>query len=403
MTVRQWTLTGLCRSIVDSSRVRLLTFTLRAMADFLPRFYRLAVRVDAHYDALSRKLRQKLGIAPPLRILPYRGYGTPERAVIKARVLEDRHVRPPQERYTLVGSAVASYKRYMTREVPGAHVAVRWGDKRWEGTTDEEGFLELWVPPPDGVRSGWHMVELELLSPDAEGVSRVAAPVRMAGPGAEFGVISDIDDTVIVTGVTDLLKRAWALFLTEHRVRLPFPGVDAFYAALQHGRGTNADNPIFYVSSSPWNLYEHLDEFLSLHKIPTGPLLLRDWGLSSQGFAPGGGHGHKLEKIRAVLGTLSHLPFILIGDSGQEDAEHYRTIVREFPGRILCVYIRNVPGHQRRAEELALIAEDIRAAGSQMLAVDDTTEAARHAAREGWIQWREVREVEAHRREDAAR
>ncbi|MCP3137033.1 App1 family protein [Pyxidicoccus xibeiensis] len=373
------------------------------MADLFPAFYRLAVRVDAHYDALSRRLRQKLGIAPPLRILPYRGYGTAERAVIKARVLEDRHVRPPQQRHTLVGSAIASYKRYMTREIPGAHVAVRWGDKRWEGTTDEEGFLELWVPPPEGVRSGWHMVELELLSPEAEGVPRVAAPVRVAGSSAEYGVISDIDDTVIVTGVTDVLKRAWALFLTEHRVRLPFPGVDAFYEALQRGRGGEADNPIFYVSSSPWNLYEHLDEFLALHHIPTGPLLLRDWGLSSTGFAPGGGHGHKLEKIRGLMETMQRLPFILIGDSGQEDAEHYRTIVREFPGRILCVYIRTVPGHPLRAQELERIGLDIREAGSQLLVVDDTTAAARHAARAGWIQWREVHEVEVHRREDAAR
>ncbi|QSQ21394.1 DUF2183 domain-containing protein [Pyxidicoccus parkwayensis] len=373
------------------------------MADFFPAFYRFAVRMDAHYDALSRGLRTKLGIAPPLRILPYRGYGTAERAVIKARVLEDRHVRPPQQRHTLVGSAVASYKRYMTREIAGAHVAVRWGDKRWEGTTDEEGFLELWVPPPEGVRSGWHMVELELLSPEAQGVPRVAAPVRVAGLSAEYGVISDIDDTVIVTGVTNPLKRAWALFLTEHRVRLPFPGVDAFYAALQGGRGGAADNPIFYVSSSPWNLYEHLDEFLALHKIPPGPLLLRDWGLSRHGFAPGGGHGHKLEKIRGLLDTMERLPFILIGDSGQEDAEHYRTICREYRGRILCVYIRNVPGHPRRAEELEKIGADIREAGSQLLVVDDTTAAARHAARSGWIDWREVHEVEAHRREDAAR
>jgi len=373
------------------------------MADLYPTFYRLAVRVDARYDALSRRLRQKLGIAPPLRILPYRGYGTPERAVIKARVLEDRHVRPPHRRHSLVGSAITSYKRYMTREIAGARVAVRWGDKCWEGTTDEEGFLELWVPPPDGVRSGWHMVELELLSPEAEGVPRVAAPVRVAGASAEFGVISDIDDTVIVTGVTDLVKRAWALFLTEHRVRLPFPGVDAFYAALQSGRGSAADNPIFYVSSSPWNLYEHLDEFLGLHHIPAGPLLLRDWGLSAQGFAPGGGHGHKLEKMRGLLETMPRLPFILIGDSGQEDPEHYRTICREYPGRILCVYIRNVPGHPRRATELEGIGEDIRRAGSQLQVVDDTTAAARHAARSGWIDWREVQEVEAHRREDAAR
>jgi len=346
-------------------------------------------------------VRRRLGVARPLRILPYRGYGTGERALIQARVLEDREVRPAHLRRTLVGSAVASYKRYATREIPGAHVAVHWGGKRWEGTTDEEGFLELWVPPPEGVAPGWNLVELELLAPEPEGVALVSAPVLVAGSSAELGVISDIDDTVIATGVTNPLKRAWALFLTEHRTRLPFEGVDAFYAALREGRGGGAANPIFYVSSSPWNLYEHLDEFLALHRIPAGPLLLRDWGLSRQGFAPGGGHSHKLDKIRGVLGTLERLPFILIGDSGQEDAEHYRTTVREFPGRIRCVYIRNVPSRAQRAVELSRIAEDVRAAGSELVVVDDTVTAARHAASRGWIRWEEVPRVEAHQREDA--
>ncbi|WP_224240499.1 App1 family protein [Hyalangium gracile] len=364
-------------------------------------FFELAVRADAVWDRWSRRVRRRLGMALPLRILPYRGYGTRERALIQARVLEDRHVRPAHERHTLVGSAIASYKRYATREIPGARVLVRWGDKRWEGTTDEEGFLVLWVEPPAGVSPGWNMVELELLAPEPEGAAIVSAPVQLVGPGSELGVISDIDDTVIATGVTNPLKRAWALFLTEHRTRLPFEGVDAFYAALRDGHGGKADNPIFYVSSSPWNLYEHLDEFLALHRIPAGPLLLRDWGLSRQGFAPGGGHSHKLEKIRGVLGTFERLPFVLIGDSGQEDAEHYRTIVREFPGRIRCVYIRNVPSRSRRAEELARIAADVRAAGSELVAVDDTVTAARHAAVQGWIRWAEVPRVEEHRREDA--
>jgi phosphatidate phosphatase APP1 len=372
------------------------------MADFRSRFFQWAVHADARYGALRRRVRRGLGIARPLRLLPYRGWGTAQRAVIKARVLEDRHVRPVQQRHTLVGSAIASYKRYATHEIPGARVAVRWGDKRWEGTTDEEGFLELWIEPPEGTRAGWHMVELELLSPDPEGAAGVSAPVLVAGASAEYGVISDLDDTVIVTGVTNPLKRAWALFLTEHRTRLPFEGVDAFYLALHRGHGREAGNPIFYVSSSPWNLYEHLDEFLALHRIPSGPLLLRDWGLSRHGFAPGGGHGHKLDKIRGVLDELTHLPFILIGDSGQEDAEHYRTVVREYPGRVRCVYIRNVPSRAGRAGQLARLAEEIREAGSELVVVDDTVAAARHAAERGWIRWEEVPRVEAHRHEDAA-
>ena len=361
---------------------------------------RIAFKVEHHLEVGGWRLRRRLGLARPPRILPYRGYGSSEEAVIKARVLENRHVRPPWRRHTLLGSAIASWKRYNTVEIPHAKVVARWGEHRWEGTTDEEGFLELWVRPPEGVKAGWHDVELELLSPASQGVQRVCAPVLVAGPEAEVGVISDLDDTVIVTNVTNFLKRAWALFLTEHRTRLPFEGVDAFYKALREGRTGSACNPIFYVSSSPWNLYEHLDEFLGLHRIPAGPLLLRDWGLSRQGFAPGGGHGHKLEKIRGLLGTLKSLPFILIGDSGQEDAEHYRTIVREFPGRIRCVYIRNVWHRTGREAELALIAEDIRTAGSQMLTVDDTVTAARHAAQHGWIRWEEVKEVREHQQED---
>jgi phosphatidate phosphatase APP1 len=372
------------------------------MSVLKPTFFQLAVRADAAWDRWSRRMRRRLGLARPLRILPYRGYGTRERVLIQGRVLEDREVRPAHLRRTLVGSAIASYQRYATREIPGARVAVLWGDKRWEGITDEEGFLELWVEPPVGIRLGWNSVELELLSPEPEGVPVVSASVLVAGSSAELGVISDIDDTVIATGVTNPLKRAWTLFLTEHRTRLPFEGVDAFYAALRDGHSGQADNPIFYVSSSPWNLYEHLDEFLALHRIPAGPLLLRDWGLSRQGFAPGGGHSHKLDKIRGVLSTFEHLPFILIGDSGQEDAEHYRTIVREFPGRIRCVYIRNVPSRARRAAELSRIAADVEAAGSQLVAVDDTVTAARHAAQQGWIRWEEVPRVEAHQREDAS-
>lgn len=361
---------------------------------------RLAFQVEHHVERWSWRLRRKLRLARAPRILPYRGYGTPRSSLIKARVLEDRKVRPPWKRYTLLGSAIASWKRYMTVEIPHARVAVRWGDKQWEGTTDEEGFLELWVEPPAGLKAGWHEVELELLWPSPRNVPRVRAPVLVSGTGAELGIISDIDDTVIVTEVTNVLKRFWTLFLTEHRTRLPFAGVDAFYEALHQGRTGSAGNPIFYVSSSPWNLYEHLDEFLALHHIPAGPLLLRDWGLSRTGFAPGGGHGHKLEKIRGLMDALAPLPFLLIGDSGQEDAEHYRTIVREYPGRVRCVYIRNVWHHSGRERELALIADDIRAAGSLMLTVDDTVAAATHAASQGWIRWQEIDEVKAHREED---
>ena len=365
------------------------------------RLYWLAFHADAHFDRAFRAARARLGIPRPLQIIAYRGWGTSEQACIKCRVQEDRAVPPPGRR-GLVGSAVASYKRYATLEIPNARLRITWRDRSWEVSTDDEGFVELWVDPPADVEPGWHRVAIELLAPDdgRHPLPRATAAVLIAPGRAEYAVISDIDDTVIVTGVTNLLKRAYALFLTEHRTRVPFEGVSELYAAFHEGYRGDGRNPIFYVSSSPWNLYEHLDEFMRINDIPPGPILLRDWGLTRTGFAPGGGHGHKLQKIRDVIDSLPHLRFVLVGDSGQEDAEHYHTIVREYGERIRAVYIRVAHRRSRRHDELDAIARDVARLGSEMVVVEDTVAAARHAARAGLIRWEEIGLVDERKRED---
>lgn len=369
------------------------------MSSFLPPgLFRLAYEVDAHVGAAARAARRRLGIGRPLRILPYRGYGTTKAALVKARVLEDNRVPPPRAKRSLLGSAFASYKRFATVEMPHVPLRVHWDGHTYEGRTDEEGFVDLWVTPPPGAQPGWHDVHLELLD-DALGHATATARVLLVGDTAEYGVISDLDDTVIVTQVGNLFKRAWALFLSEASPRVPFEGVSAFYSALREGATDGARNPIFYVSSSPWNLYEHLEHFLEAHDIPFGPILLRDWGLTRTGFAPGGGHGHKLDKIREVLEGVPHLKFLLIGDSGQQDPEHYTTIAAEHPGRILAIYIRDVTASARREAELRGLATRARNHGTDLVLVHDTVSAARHAARHHLIRWQEVREVR-HQREE---
>lgn len=333
---------------------------------------------------LRLSLRRSLGIDRELRILPYRGYGTPARALVKARVLEDRHAAGPSQRKGVATHLQSFYLRYATREIPFAQVRVRWGRSSWVARADEEGFIDQWITPPEGVSPGWHRVHLEVAEGEGRGTS-VEALVFIAGPEAELGVISDVDDTVIVTGVRHPLKRARALFFSEAKARLPFEGVPSLYAALRDGKSGHAHNPLFYVSSSPWNLYEHLEEFFSINDLPRGALLLRDWGLSKNGFAPGGGHGHKIARIEEVLSTFPHLPFILMGDSGQEDAEHYLTTLRAHPGRILAIYIRDVTRSPARAKALETLAQEALALGSELHVVQSSDEAARHAASRGWI------------------
>jgi phosphatidate phosphatase APP1 len=151
--------------------------------------------------------------------------------------------------------------------------------------------------------------------------------------------------------------------------------VAAFYEALQRGVEGRGYNPIFYVSSSPWNIYDVLEDFLNVHGVPPGPLFLKDWSLGVLGKHT----DHKLGIIRKLLRTYPELPFVLIGDSGEQDPEIYHQAVREHPGRVRAIYIRDVTTGGRDAEVRA-IADEVRGFGVEMVLAPDTAIAAEHAA-----------------------
>jgi phosphatidate phosphatase APP1 len=182
------------------------------------------------------------------------------------------------------------------------------------------------------------------------------------------------------SSAANVLKMAWIVLLNNAHTRLPFEGVAAFYEALRRGADGHGYNPIFYVSSSPWNIYDVLEDFLNVHGVPAGPLFLKDWSPTVLGKH----RTHKLDIIRRLLRTYPELPFVLIGDSGQEDPEIYHQAVREHPGRIWAIYIRDVTTARRDAAVRA-IATEVRGLGVEMILAPDTAVAAEHAAATGLI------------------
>ena len=200
---------------------------------------------------------------------------------------------------------------------------------------------------------------------------------------ARFGIISDLDDTVIQSDVTSLPRMLATVLTGNARTRLPFPGVAAFYRALTRGPvagGGQARNPIFYVSSSPWNFFDLLLSFLEYRRIPLGPLFLRNWGFNL--LAGHGGYKHGV--IEGILNRYPDLPFILVGDSGEKDPEIYAEVVRKWPGRVLAVYIRDVTG-AARDEGILHLREEVRKAGVDLVLAADSLAAAGHALAAGFI------------------
>jgi phosphatidate phosphatase APP1 len=253
--------------------------------------------------------------------------------------------------------------------------------------SDRDGYLDVAVDNP-GLSAGWHEAELVL----ADGTA-VGTPVLVVDPDVRLGLVSDVDDTIVETGLTRGLEFLRITLLTEVTERAPLPGAAALYRALVCRSG-EAGLPVFYLSTSPWNLHEMLLEFIALRGFPLGPLLLTDWGPGRGNLFRIGAREHKLGLIRRILAEHPGLALILVGDTGQLDPEIYATAARENPGRIRAIYVRRTgalnPG--RRTEVDALAAE-VTAAGVPMLAVDGSIEIAEHAASLGLLETAQVEDV----------
>ncbi len=340
-------------------------------------------RIEDSFDRTKFAIRKKLDFIKPVMIVPYRGYGNEQSVTLMGRVLEDTGMVKPTPDDTVWQNLVASAKRIGSREIPFVRVQGVFQGRARTVETDEEGYFNLNFEVDEAQlepATAWYPVQLRLLDAVVESQGEVTAVGEVLIPDleSEFGVISDVDDTVLVSDVGRLLRMFRRAFMENATARLPFPGVAAFYRALRAGSLEKSHNPLFFVSSSPWNLYDLLIEFFDLQELPRAPVLLRDLGISDTMFIKEGHGVHKLGNIRRILDTYPTLNFVLVGDSSQHDPEIYRQVVEEYPGRILAIYIRDVtPDH--RDVEIVKIGDALREHQVDLVYCEHTEDAARHA------------------------
>ena len=365
-----------------------------------------AADLIAHLDRLRRLAKKRRGKMRPAVIRPYVGFGTTQRLFLRGRVIEDPRIGGVSPAAAHWQNLLTMLKRYQSDEIPRAVVRARHGEHERMIETDDEGYFEIsmpGLPPPVGqVDTGWRSIELELVEPLAmhEKPARALGKVLVPSDDAAFGIISDIDDTIVKTGATNLMRHLRTVLLNSAATRTPFIGVSAFYRALACGQSDEQVNPIFYVSSSPWNVFDLFQDYLCLQDIPDGPIILRDFALEPGGWFKVGHDEHKTGAIEGLLAQYPELEWILIGDSGQRDAVIYRGIVERHPGRVLAVYMRDVSVQTPHCEALKA-AEDIASLGPQVVFDPQTLAAARNAAEYGWIRGSALPAVEGKVAEEA--
>ena len=288
----------------------------------------LLARYAARTETLLDALRGERLHSGPVHVEAYLGYSTPDALVARGRVLSRPAHRADAE--TPAKGLAESFRRFLTDEIAGVCVEAHGVSAR----TDEEGHFELRLPrdacePEDG----WCSVRAVL--PDHQ--TRTALPVRVPDGTAQFGIISDIDDTLIETGAWSLIRNLRTSLTGTVASRVVHADAVEFLSRLTDG----GRNPVFYVSSSPWNLHPFLEAVFERGGLPVGPKFLRDFGLDDTRLVTGTHGGHKGASLDTILAANPDLTFVLLGDTGQHDAEVYLHAIQRHPNRIRSVHLRH--------------------------------------------------------------
>ncbi len=382
------------------------------MSDLKHDVLKALTEIEDRFDAAKFKLQQRLGLGK-LQIVPYIGYGTGsgehKELIIRGRVLRDKGIHEPMDNASILTNLVDMYKRFDSDEIPGAKVRATFQNLSVDTTTEVEGFFEFHLIPDALPASDDHisLIELELidypgkdLNPAEPAEFKAQGQVIVPPADAQFGVISDIDDTVLRSNVTDIISLVRNTFLENAHTRLPFEGVAKFYQALRRGKSGKSFNPIFYVSSSAWNLYDVLHDFFVVREIPLGAFFLTEYNLDENTFIMPSHHEHKMKSIDRIMTMYPDLPFVLIGDSTQQDPSIYREVTQKYADRVKAIYIRAVSPSPERDEEIQKLVDEVIGTGISMVVVPDSYEAAKHATKLGLIHPDALAGILAERNED---
>jgi phosphatidate phosphatase APP1 len=286
----------------------------------------LVHRGDAAVRHLLSRAAHRRGWTPA--VLAHPGYGSGGRVRVLGRVLLAPPDTHPEDR-----RAVPGWQRFLTLEAPHAPVTVEVAGVRRTVASDADGLVDVTLEVADELLRGRGQVPAVLTA----GSRSATAPVHLSSPGAGRGVVCDIDDTVLVTGIGTPLRAAWRTLLQPMGRRRAVPGMAGLLRELTSGA---PHVPVVYLSNGPWNLAGPLAGFLQRAGFPPGALLLTDWGpRPTRWFRDG--RAHKRAALQRLAADLPGVAWTLVGDTSEHDPALYREFAAAAPDRVRAVLLRD--------------------------------------------------------------
>jgi phosphatidate phosphatase APP1 len=293
-----------------------------------------AARIEDWLHDRRERFARRRGHVPV--VIPYAGYGSTEWVRVLCRVLLTKPEKPgrsarqrAQEQARDAG--IRGWRSFTSVPVNDVTVTIEINGEEHRVQADRGGVVDTVIPA--SMNPGRHIIRLR-----TENSAPVDAPVFVAAPGVGRGIISDIDDTVMVTALPRPLLAAWNTFVLDEHARVPTPGMAVL---LERLASTVRGAPMIYLSTGAWNVAPTLTRFLSRNLYPDGALLLTDWGPTHDRWFRSG-LDHKRANLRRLAEEFPDIRWILIGDDGQHDEAIYSEFQADYPQSVAAVAIRQL-------------------------------------------------------------
>lgn len=349
----------------------------------------LFVQIEKVYDAIHRFLAWITGrLGKPMTAEIYFATPVESGVAIKGRALLAKEWHEPRPEDSRLTNFLQMLKRWTTPERPFTLLRLSLGGEPVEVRADNEGYFETNLPK-ESCHSDTLLIEL----PESEVSESIEHPLHRVGKDFQVVVVSDVDDTVLVTHVAKRLRMIATTMFGNALTRQIFPGTSTLMHALHEGpSGQHEGNPIQYVTSSPFNLHSLLRLIYQENDVPLGPFFMTDWGIDADKWFKISHRDHKLASIEQAMLWHPDRPFILIGDSSEHDTAIYVEAALAHPSAIDLILIRDVTSLER-LEHLKEEVEKLEETGTRFAFFRDSTEAAVVLNERGWISEEQVKLV----------
>jgi phosphatidate phosphatase APP1 len=314
----------------------------------------------------------------------YRGYANEQELIVMGHVFKPTSKEDYDFQKKNFRNATSVIRMFRIATKANADVYLEHNGKKIHTKTLDDGYFKFCIPLNENENFGWMKYSVSIFNGDEE-IKETASYIK---PHAgNFGFISDIDDTFLVSHTRNPLKKLYILLFKNVFSRKVYDDVVTHYLALSSAGRTNQaeENAFFYVSSSEWNLYRFIIQFTEINKLPKAVLLLKDIKTSlTDLFITGrGDHNHKFEKIKHILEFYPNLQYTLLGDDSQHDPYLYENICKIFPVNVKAVYIRQT-GHSKKSK-VEVTLKNIESLNVEVCYFKNSSEAIAHSKKIGLI------------------